>query len=565
MPKQQPDHETKGWIKNPSDELAAAAGCRFDEARGRFVVRWIERYCRLYEGDWAGEPMRLTDWQLECTLRLFSWVKWSEKWNREIRRFRQASIWVAKKNKKSPTLAAWGLLLLAGDGEPGQKVFLCAKDGRQAREIAGRHAIEMLLQSDELAAECTINKNIMQITHLPTRSIMLPLSSSNSRTQESKEGLNGSTLIDEVHVVDRDFVRRISRAGISRSEPLQIEVSTAGNNPDSYGKQRFDYAAGVLAGTNVDQELFAAIYAAPQDLSDEALEADPLKYAAMANPALGHTVDQGEILADYQRSKKSLLALADFKMYRLNIWQRSASPWLRAADWEKCRRDFTLTDLAGRDCWAGLDLSRTRDMSALALVSPGDAPEEYFLWLHYWLPEERVAQLDSLASFREWIKAGWLEATPGDVIDYGFIRAKFRELAAQVNIVELAYDPRFAEETTQTIEQGTVDPAGKTLEEGLGIPRFAFAQTDANYSAVVCDMERLVIVGGLHHPGNPVLTWQVGHAKVLVRPISQSRRVVKPGGDDGRTIDGVVAAMMALAQCRKNQNNPAGGGGFEPW
>src|SRR5215831_7504542 len=225
------DRATKKWIRNASDEKAAQSGCRFDESRGRFVVEWIERYCRLYEGEWAGQAMKLTDWQLDCTLRLFGWVRQSKKWKRLVRRFRAASIWVAKKNKKSPTLAAWGLYLLCGDGEPGQKIFLGAKDGRQARDIAGKHAVEMMLASQDLREECRLNRTTMQITHLPTKSLMIPLASSNARHQQSKEGLNGSVLIDECHVVDRDFVRRISRAGISRSEPLQLEVSTAGNDP----------------------------------------------------------------------------------------------------------------------------------------------------------------------------------------------------------------------------------------------------------------------------------------------------------------------------------------------
>src|SRR5690606_8573620 len=125
--------------------------------------------------------------QRDMLMRLFSWVKWSDRWKREVRRFRRGSIWVPKKNGKSPTLAALALYLLCGDGEQGQKVFLGAKDGAQAREIAGTHAVEMVNQSGPLSSECDINKTLMRITHVPTRSFMPPLSSSNSRTQQSKE------------------------------------------------------------------------------------------------------------------------------------------------------------------------------------------------------------------------------------------------------------------------------------------------------------------------------------------------------------------------------------------
>ncbi len=549
MAKRKPDHDTKNWIRNAADDKAAAAGCRFEQERGQFVVDWIQKYCRLYEGDWAGQPMTLSDWQLDCTLRLFSWVKWSEKWQRWVRRFRQAAVFIAKKNKKSPTLAAWGLYLLAGDGEPGQKVFLLAKDGRQAREIAGKHATEMMLRSPELADECRLNRSTMQITHLPTSSIMLPLSSSNERHKQSKEGLNGSVLVDETHVVDRDLMRRVSRAGISRSEPLQIEVSTAGNDPDSYGRERFDYALQVERGERDDPDLFTAIYAAPQDLSPEDLDQDPLKYAKMANPALGHTVDAEELLADYHKSKQSgLQSHLDCLMYRFNIWQRSANPWLRAADWDACKRTFTEDDLAGQVCYAGLDLSRTKDMSALVLVFPIDEEETFRILPYFWLPTERAQELDHLFPALSWAAGGHLELTPGNVIDYGFIRGRFRLLAQKFVIRELAYDPRFAEETTQTLEQGISDERGKLVEEGTGVPRFAFAQTDQNFAAPTEDFERLVIAGKLHHPGHPVLNWQAGHAQITLRPISKVKRVVKPKVHEPRGIDGIVAAIMALAR-----------------
>jgi phage terminase large subunit-like protein len=458
---------TKDWIRGPADEMAAENGCRFEQERGQFVVDWIKKYCRLYEGDYAGEHLVLRDWQLDVTMRLFGWVRWSEKWNRWVRRFRQASVWVPKKNKKSPTLAAWGLYLLCGDGEQGQKVYLAAKDGRQAREIAGKHALEMLLQSPTLMSECKVNQNLMQITHLPSRSVMFPLSSSNSRTQEGKEGLNGSVLIDETHVVDREFVDRISRAGISRSEPLHIEVSTAGNNPDGYGRERFDTAVEIQDGKRRDDELLTAIYTAPQDLGDDDLDNDPERYGKMANPAWGHTIDREEFLSDYARSKTSLTKLLNFKMYRLNIWQRSANPWLKTGDWTKCKQEFSEADLIGRECFAGLDLSRTRDMSALVLIFPND-DETMQVLPYFWMPEDEAKDNNHLANFLEWEKAGHLSLTPGNVVDYGYIRSAIRELAEKFVIKEIAYDQHYAEELTQAIEQGVSDRHGRSIRRTAG-------------------------------------------------------------------------------------------------
>ena len=51
------DEITQSWMRNRSDEIAVKNGCWFDVARAAWTVWWIERYCCLYEGEWAGENM----------------------------------------------------------------------------------------------------------------------------------------------------------------------------------------------------------------------------------------------------------------------------------------------------------------------------------------------------------------------------------------------------------------------------------------------------------------------------------------------------------------------------
>ena len=238
------DH-SKLWCRNESDRRAIKNGCWFDLECGAYVVWWIETYLRLYEGEYAGDPVWLRggheetldfdwrelpddwdaakdlsiqralayqdwvkagnvpDWQYEATMQIFGWQRFSKRWKRNVRRFTASSIWISKKNKKTPTQAAWGCYVTFGDGEQGAKTFQNAKDGTQAG-IGMAHAIAMVEQSPLLASECKINKNEKSITHIPTRSVFRPNSSSNARSMKSKEGQNGNMFVDEVHVVDRD-------------------------------------------------------------------------------------------------------------------------------------------------------------------------------------------------------------------------------------------------------------------------------------------------------------------------------------------------------------------------
>lgn len=568
---------TADWIRNASDERAAADGCFFAPEVGGFVVWWIERFCRLYEGEQAGESLVLrgchecdhsafealeefdesaaieraslfaecvraghaVDWQYDVTMRMFGWQVYSNRWKRNVRRFRQACIYVPKKNKKSPTLAAWGLYLACGDGEPGQKVFFGAKDGNQAREIAGKHAIEMLSQSVELMAECSINQSLKRITHEPSRSILQPMSSANATTQRSKEGLNGSLLIDETHVVDRDFMRIISRAGISRSEPVHGEFSTAGDNPDGYGKERFDLACDIISGKQYDQEVLAVVYAAPQSLTAEELAKDPLKFGRMANPAMGHTVDSDEYLKDYHRSKGRQSDLADFMMYRLNVWQHSASPWLNSSDWSACYELFSEDDMLGELCYAALDLSRTKDTSSLQLLFPRENGE-FRLLSYFWLPEQAAKRYEHLVRWSEFAACGDVTLIPGEVVEYDYIERKFIECAEKFSIQSLAYDRTYAHDVTLRMEEAT------------GVERVEFSQGWAAMAGPTAELERLVVSHRLRHNGNRVMTWQCGHATVKTDN-NGNKRILKPSNH--QKVDGPVAAVMTVGMAMAEEQD----------
>ena len=578
------DTITQLWIRNPSDKIAVSNGCWFDVARGAWAVWWIERYCCLYEGEWAGENMLLRsgcaevdrqilddwqdggeqmsiarasryaqwieegntgDWQYECFMRLFGWVKHSKRWDRTVRRFTAASIWIPKKQKKSPSLAAMGVYLICGDGESGAKCFGGAKDGNQAG-IAMAHAIAMIEQSPELSSECKINRNERSIEHLPTRSKYKPLSSANERTKTSKEGINGHILIDETHVVDRDFISIISRAGISRAEPLQLEVSTAGNNPEGYGKERQDYARKVITGEKPNDRLFVAIYEAPQGLSDEDLESDPIKYGKMANPAWGHTAHEEEFLADYEQSKQSLTELANFKMYRLNIWQHSSSPWVKMEHWDKCVGELSEWDKADA-IGGGVDLGGRDDLACWAMVArfPHDTDDEGNIVYRYegvvrsFIGDD-VRRDIKKHPFNLFIDRRELFASHFPIRD---LKRTLVDVCHKYDVAQVAYDPHGAQQLAEDFE-------------AEGIQGLSFTQTPYMFNEPIREFTAAILGGRFTHDGNSLLRWAVNNA--VVKKSAGGQKLMFDKDTAAEKIDPVVALTMAFRVCALAPSRPSG-------
>lgn len=529
---------TKQWTRGPADALAVARGCRFNPDRAKHVLDFIQENLCLYEGEDAGKLVKLMPWQVDFLSRLFGWERYSEQFGRWVRRFRKASIWVPKKNGKSPTAAMVGLYLLVADGEQGQKVFSAAKDGKQA-QIMHKHAEKMAERSPRLISECTINYTTHTIYHRDTASEYRLLSGDNITGQE---GINGSVIIDETHVVDEKLARVLEYAGASRSEPIHLEVSTAGDNPLGYGKKQWDYGRQVESGEREDIEFLHVCYAARQDATDEEC-GDPEVWRS-ANPSWGYTISPEEFAASHKRASRTLSDFATFKKYRLNIWQTSANPWLRIDDWVNCKREFTANDLLGQACYAGLDLARTRDTTAFVLCFPQDGGS-YRLLTYFWLPETTARNMGSEVPYLEWSKNGHITLTPSDVCDYEFVYQRIKELSDQFAIIQLGYDPYNADHLTQRIEAE------------LGIERVAFHQTVTNFAGPTSEFERLVIDGQMHHNGNLVMDWQIGNAEVKQDP-NANKRPCKPDKDSPAKIDGVVAAIMALGRATHPDNSGVG-------
>src|SRR5690606_7939514 len=102
--------------------------------------------------------------------------------------------------------------------------------------------------------------------------------------------------------------------------------------------------------------------------------------------------------------------------------------------------------LAGRRCYGGLDLSSVSDMTAWVLVFPHDDDlDEVDILCRFWCPEARLR--DEANRYREqyiaWARNGLLQVTPGDAVDYAFVKQAILDDARRFRLVDLNVDRLF--------------------------------------------------------------------------------------------------------------------------
>ena len=504
----------------------------YDKAKADRAVKFIENLCHT-KGKWAGKRFWLLPWQEQLIRDIFGIVKPDG-----YRQFRTAFVEICKKVGKSELAAAIALYLLYADNEPSAEVYGAAADRQQASIVfdVARQMVEMspaLLKRSKLM---TATKRIVNYGNSGYYQVL-------SAEVGGKHGFSVSGLVfDEIHTQPNRQLYDVLTKGSSdaRQNPLHFIITTAGTDRHSIAYELHMKAVDILEGRRVDPTFYPVVYGLKDD-EDWEDEANWYK----VNPSLGYTVDIERLRDAYREAKQNPADEVTFKWLRLNMWVSSTVAWIPDAIFMKGNEEIDLAALEGRDCYGGLDLSSTGDITALVLMfPPRDEDEKYILLPFFWVPEETIPQRVKAASvpYDIWEREGYLLATEGNVIHYDFIEKFINDLAEKYHIVEIAVDRWNATQMIQNLE-------------GDGFTMVPFGQGFASMSGPTKDFYRLLMEGQIIHGGHPVLRWMAGNVVVDTDPAGNIK-VTKAKSKE--KIDGIVAAIMALDRCIRNQTEPQG-------
>lgn len=527
---------------------------RYDEDAVQDVIDFFSLLCHG-QNEWAGKPFQLLPWETDA-IRQFYGVQVLQEdggWAR-YRRFLYDEI--PKKNGKSEFAAGLGLYHLLMDGENQPKVGIFAADKENAGIIfnAAKYMVENTCLSqpegDPVAWVVDSKKEI----HTKYGGVMKVYSAD----APGKHGYSFSCIIiDELHAQPNRRLWDVVTFGsdTARRQQAVIVLTTAGDDPDrrTIGWEIHEKCRRILAWRNgtpereLDEDdaqwcpIMFGISVLTGDDPDKIKDLDIFDEALwrQCNPSLGVTVPLRKLRAEAKAARTSQAAEKLFRWLRLNQWIAVKSVgWIPLTIYDKTQWNGVREQLKGLKCYGGLDLSTTTDLTAFVLLFPPQPGLDTWVAIFWaWLPEDGIEEKEQRdgVSYRDWVRAGFLDLCPGDIIDYDTVRDTIFAAARDYDVVTLGVDPYLSRTLTPQLMKGA---------DGVRLDVIEVPQDMKNLSPAMKEAERLIRLHEMLHEHNTCARWTFGNVRCHV----DGNENMKPMKDrsPGR-IDITVAWIIAFA------------------
>ncbi|QGA56251.1 terminase large subunit [Brucella sp. 2280] len=474
-------------------------------------------------GKLAGSKMQLRPWQRDFIEDVYA------EDGEGHRPVRTAVLSMARKNGKTQLAAGLALCHLMGpEAEPRGEIYSAALTRDQAAKLF-QEMVAILQAHPELDDRANIirfNKQIEVLFGDGAGSIYAALSADAG----SKMGLSPSFVVyDELgSAPNRDLFDALDTATGARDNPLMVCISTQAAADHHVFSELIDYGLKVQAGDIEDPSFHLTLYAAPQDTDPWSREA-----WLAANPALGDFRSLDDVQRQAAQARLVPSKESAFRNLILNQRVSAVSRFIHKAEWDRCKEAPDLKALEGRECYGGLDLSGSRDLTAFVLVFPSD-DRSFDVLCQFFMPEANIVERsnEDRVPYDLWARQGFITLIPGSTIDPSFVAQYIMQATQKYAVQAVAYDRWRIEDLKR--ELGLF---------GGDVPLEPFGQGFKDMSPAVDTLERHVAEKLLRHGSNPVLNMCAANG-VVTRDPAGSRKLDKSKAT-GR-IDGLVALAMAL-------------------
>lgn len=486
------------------------------EFRPEKVDRVIEffRSAKHFTGRHAGVPFNPENWQIFALSCIFGFYRKDD----GTRLTKYVYMCMARKQGKTAFMALCALYLLIADGEMNAEVDLAANSKEQAK-ICFDMCTRFGLSIDPRGQYLKSFRDRIKFDY--TFSSLRVFAADDSKL----DGFNASGwVLDEWHASPDTRMRDVLQSSQGmRLNPIGFIITTAGFNKLSPCYEYQTMCVEVLKGLKKDDSLFPLIYTLDEtdDWKDE-------KVWPKSNPNLGVTVRLAYLREQVQKAINNPSEEVGVKTKNLNVWCDSSDVWIPDHYILEASEDLDFSRFEGLECWIGVDLSATSDLTAVSFMFIVDGIL-YFI-TKYYLPQAALVEKRFAIQYSEWKRAGALTITHGNVVDYDYITNDIMEVSRKVKIISIAYD-----------SWNAVGWAAQMEERGM--PLTPFSQALGNFNRPTKEAERLLLSGKMKIDNN-IITRHCFRNVVLARDRNGNIKPSKQFAE--KRVDGTISILQAL-------------------
>lgn len=399
-----------------------------------------------------GKPFILEDWEIFIIYNLLAmYYKGTNE-----RRYKEALIMLARKNGKTSFIAALAFAVSIIQRKSGSTVYVVAAALKQALESF--KFIDFSLRYKKIDKDFEIHDNSFEHSikyefktkdGRPDGTIEIQIMASNPDAQDSFNC--NFAILDEVAAFKKAAqYNRFKEAQAAYTNRLCIGITTAGDNINSFGHGRMEYAVKVAAGIVKDDSFFSFVARADQDEKGNVDYTNPIQHQK-ANPNYGVTIRPQDILQDSLQAQNDPQQRKDFLSRRLNIYTSAMKAWFDIEEFRASDRKYnwTLEELAKLPIkwYGGADLSRLHDLTAAALFGNYNGVD--IIITHAFCPVVMAVQKseeDNIPLYG-WQDDGWLTMSNTPTVHISDIVKWFIDMRKRgFNIRQVGHDRKFAGE-----------------------------------------------------------------------------------------------------------------------
>lgn len=496
-----------------------------DDDRYMFLEEKVDKVIRLYhhlrhfKGRHSGKPFVLEPWQEWIIASIYGFYNKSD----GSRLTQTVYIEVARKNGKTALAAGIGLNALINDDEDGAEVYFAANSKDQVKISAWPLCSNFAKAFDPKEKYLKVYRDTINFDK--TISWLKVLAADSTKL----DGPNPSTFIlDEYHAAKSNSLKAVLESGQgTRDNPLEIIITTAGFDKLGPCYELRTTATEILNGLKEDDSFFMAIYSLDEN-DDWKDEANWIK----SNPNMDVTVKSSYLRKEVRKAMNTPSDEVNVKTKNLNMWCDSSDVWIPDDYILACSRKVDLDDFTTKDdCFAGIDLSSTSDLTCVSFMIPKDG-KFYFKTLYY-LPEEALETKKNKEQYSEWVRLGFLKLTPGNVVDYDYILDDILSVDKRLYIVKVGYDSWNA---TQFVINAT----------DKGLPMEPVSQSIGNFNRPTKEMERVILSGNVVIDNNPITRFCFRN---VVMKLDHNGNTKPSKKYRDKKIDGVISMIEAMGVC----------------